>query len=126
MSDRLHFVRQFITVSCTCSKSNSSTKDLHADGLPRRGYTAYRGLVESVARVREINQTMAQRTINVSGAARGFVIANKSCEAAQASLAIFFYSMLRPATLDLSLPRSTLTRRKYRGVLTPEKVRIFH
>lgn len=35
MSDRLHFVQRFITVSCTCSESNSSTKDLHADGLPR-------------------------------------------------------------------------------------------
>lgn len=31
--DRLHSVRQFITVSCTCSESNSSAKDLHADGL---------------------------------------------------------------------------------------------
>lgn len=79
MPDRLHFVQQFITVSCTCSKSNSSAKDLHADGLPREGTHARRGVCRACRRnksnagVRQCNEQLT-----CQGCARGFVTANKS------------------------------------------------
>lgn len=134
MSDRLHFVRQFITVSRTCSESNSSAKDLHADGLClARIYTLVAEArvcasgVRARARTLERNKSSAgvtteQRTINVSGLyARGFVTAktNRARGRARSAGIVFFYSASRHNNgrrLDLSLLRSGNEKETPRGL----------
>lgn len=97
MVDRLHFVWQFITVSCTCSESNSSTRKIcmPMDCLVK----AHTLASASVCRACRRNKSNADvrwcnEQLTCQGCARGFVTANKFRKAVQDSQAVFFYSIL--------------------------------